>query len=102
MLGIQYAAYVLCVVLAVLLVYHYDLYDREPWYLLLSAVIVGAAVMRLLGRLEDRAIAALAGAAPSVQTPALVAASFEEAVRLLIVVLLAALLPKIFNDRWTA
>ena len=98
MIGIEYAAYGLCAVLAVLLVYHYDLYDREPWYLLLAAILVGAAVMRLLGGLEDAMIATLAGAAPSPLTPALVAASLEEGARLLIVALVAVLVPRVFND----
>jgi RsiW-degrading membrane proteinase PrsW (M82 family) len=96
--GLYYAAYAACAAAAALLVYRYDLYDREPWYLLLATALAGAVVMHLAGGLEDAAIAAIAAGNTSPYVPALIAASFEEASRLLVVVAVAVAVPRIFND----
>lgn len=98
MIGIELLAYIVCAAAAVWLVYRYDLYDREPWPLVLTTALAGAAVMWGLGGVEDAAIARLAGANASPYVPALVAASSEETARLLIVMALAALVPRFFND----
>ena len=36
---------ILCAVLAGLLVYRYDLYEQEPWYLLVIMAVIGAGAM---------------------------------------------------------
>jgi RsiW-degrading membrane proteinase PrsW (M82 family) len=94
----EHAAYAACAVAAAALVYRYDLYDREPWYAVLATAAAGALAMRLLGVVEDPAIARLAGGGGSLAAAAFVAASFEEAARLLIVATLALVVPRIFND----
>lgn len=44
-----YAMLALCALLIGLLVYRYDLHDREPWQMLLLAVVMGAGGMFLAG-----------------------------------------------------
>ncbi len=40
-----YVTLALCALLAGLLVYRYDMYDREPWYMMVTAIVVGATAM---------------------------------------------------------
>lgn len=89
-----YVALGFCALLAALLVYRYDLYEREPWYLVALAIVLGAAGMRLVGAIElvslvlvdsDVAVAALA-------------ALHEEAARLVLVLGIALVFPRQFND----
>jgi RsiW-degrading membrane proteinase PrsW (M82 family) len=88
----------ICGFFGVLLVYRYDLYDREPWWALLIAVAAGAAGMWLIGEIEQRTLSLFG---PPLRPPILiatVAATHEELMRLAIVIALAVLLPRIFND----
>jgi protease PrsW len=93
-----YAALTVAGLVAARLVYRYDLYDREPWYVSLAVVIAGGVAMRGLGSLEDAAIHAIGDGTPTTAQIALVAASFEESVRLLIVLTVALAAPRYFND----
>jgi len=77
------------------LVYRYDLYDREPPAMLALTVGLGAGAMALAGRLEAASFARLE--TDSTATLALVGAGYEEALKLLVVALLA-LLARSFND----
>jgi RsiW-degrading membrane proteinase PrsW (M82 family) len=97
-IGIELAAYVVCAAAAVSLVYRYDLYDREPWPLVVATASAGAVVMWWLSGFQDAVIARLAGASASPYPLALVAAATEEPARLLIVLALAVLAPRFFND----
>jgi len=93
-----YAALLLAALAAVRLVYRYDLYDREPWPLLAAVIGTGAIVMAIAGPLEDRVIQLTGGGQPGAAGIALVAAVMEEIFRLAIVVALAFLVPRHFND----
>lgn len=80
------------------LVYRYDLYDREPWYLMLLAVALGYGAMAALAHVEDWTLNAVAAPDDSPLPPALVAASHEELAKLLVVVLIALAARRQFND----
>lgn len=80
-----------------LLLNRYDMYDREPWYLLLLTLILGGLSAWTIGFVED-AIINHFRIGQSMAGIAITAASCEEAVKLLTVVLLAACFRKHFND----
>jgi hypothetical protein len=76
-----YVVVLACAILLGLLVYRYDLYDKEPWYLLLIAVVVGYGVFWGLGYVEDYSNARLGFYDPSgdhTAGQAAVAAGYEE------------------------
>ena len=85
-----------CAFLAGWLVYRYDMYEREPWYMVLLAVGLGAGAMIVIGhvelftlnRLDEHTIVRIAA----------IAATHEEGIRLLVVVGLALFIPSQFND----
>lgn len=89
-----YLTVLLCAALAMLLVYRYDLYEREPWYMLLLAVFLGGVTMRLVGTVE---LVSLRLVESSVSIAA-VAAVHEELARLLVVIGIALVFPSQFND----
>lgn len=95
---ILYISLVLTALLAALLVYRYDMYDRERWWMLLLAAALGAGVMGVIGYLIDFTLN-LAGPghrpAPFI---AIVAATHEEGARLILVALIALVLRREFND----
>lgn len=93
---ILYITLLLCATLAGLLVYRYDLYDREPWPLVLLMAVMGAGVMWVVGLLEGVTLSFVPPT--TVLKIALVAATHEETARLVIVGLLAGVAPKHFND----
>ena len=99
-----YGTLALCALLAGLLVYRYDMYDREPWYMMVTAIVVGAATMWGLGYLEDwsisflRETASVWSAVPIHVSLSLVAATHEELAKLLVVVGFAVLARRHFND----
>lgn len=47
-----YLALLACGFLASRLVYRYDLYNREPWFMLLATVVAGAVAMKICGSVE--------------------------------------------------
>jgi RsiW-degrading membrane proteinase PrsW (M82 family) len=85
-----------CALGAALLVYRYDLYDREPVALLVGAVALGAGGMAVAGGLEAATFARLPGGA--LPLLALIAGSLEEALKLVAVALLALFFRRAFND----
>ncbi len=93
-----YISLIVCAVLAAMLVYRYDMYEREPWYMLLVTAAIGAAAMWLMGYLEDLTLGLFGLAPRPVVIVVIVAATHEELARLAIVVGLALLAPKQFND----
>jgi RsiW-degrading membrane proteinase PrsW (M82 family) len=96
--AVEFAAYVACAAAAAALVYRYDLYDREPWPLLLATAAAGAVVMGFVGGVEDHLIARFAAAGSSPYPPAFIAATCEEGARLAVVAAVALLAPRTFND----
>ena len=89
-----YIALALCAFLFALLVYRYDLYEREPWYMLALAIALGYVAMRAAGSLE---LVALRYVETHVAIAA-VAALVEELSRFVMVVAIAVLFPRQFND----
>lgn len=80
------------------LVVRYDLYDREPPWLLIATFVVSFAAMRACGHFEDWVFRTLFDGLPTTLAMATVAALTEESAKLLIVVLVALFLPRYFND----
>jgi protease PrsW len=89
-----YIAVVLSAFLAAVLVYRYDLYNRESWTMLVLAAAAGAVTMHLLAGLELFTFGFLDGA---VAGPA-IGAFYEELTKLAVVAAIAVLFPKQFDD----
>lgn len=79
------------------MVYRYDMYEREPWYMVLLAVAMGFALMQGIGYVEEFTLG-LFNDSSSAFSRAVVAGTHEECVRLLAVMGLAILIPSQFND----
>ena len=47
-----YATLFLCTMLVGMLVYRYDMYEKEPWYMLVTTAAFGVLFMWLLGYIE--------------------------------------------------
>jgi RsiW-degrading membrane proteinase PrsW (M82 family) len=97
---VVYLVVLLAAVLLGVLVYRYDMYDREPWYVLLFALAAGYAAFWGLGYVEDYSNARLGFYRGEGHTAgqAAVAASHEELSKLLVVVLIAVVFRRHFND----
>jgi RsiW-degrading membrane proteinase PrsW (M82 family) len=93
---ILYGTLALCALGAALLVYRHDLYDREPPWLLLVTVGLGASSMNLAGFVEARALA-WSGFTSRAGIAAL-AALVEELAKVTVVVMVALCARKQFND----
>ncbi len=88
---------VLSAVVLMLLVWRYDMYEREPLILVALAGGLGAGVAWVAGPVEDAAIAAHPSM-ESVTAQALIASFTEESGKLLAVLLIALLFRWQFND----
>ncbi len=86
----------LCGLGAAVLVYRYDLYNREPAGLLAGAVALGAGGMALAGRIETATFDRLPGSA--VPVLALIASGLEETLKLVAIALIALLFRRAFDD----
>jgi len=97
---IVYLSVLACAALLAWMVYRYDLYEKEPWYLLLLAVALGYVVFWGLGYVEDVTDRWLGfyGPKENVCGQAAVASSHEELAKLLAVALIALLFKRHFND----
>lgn len=89
-----YVTLLLAAFFAGLLVYRYDLYEREPWYMILLAVGLGAVAMRLVGAVELLTL----GLAHTQGGLAALAAFEEEITRVAVVAAMAAIFPGQFDD----
>ncbi len=93
-----YGSLAVCGILAALLVYRYDMYEREPWYMIVVAIGLGWGAMWLAGLAETWTMN-LFGEPPRPDViVAAIAATHEELARLLVVIGLAIFLPRQFND----
>jgi RsiW-degrading membrane proteinase PrsW (M82 family) len=88
----------LCAIGIVWLIYRYDMYDKEPWYMLGLAGAVGYLFMHLTHGPQIWAIRSLEPLLSLDRSIALVAAVFEEGAKLMVVVMVAALFRTMFND----
>lgn len=93
-----YLSLAVCACIAAAIVYRYDMYDREPPAAALIAVALGALAMWLAGHLELRTLQLTGPAGMQPRWFALIAAVEEEAAKLAVVILMAALFRRTFND----
>ena len=93
-----YATMFACAALMVLFVRRYDLYEKQPWYMLLVAVAIGVALMWAAGRVEDFALAKLQLGRDELAAKAALVTLVEESAKLLAVMLVAVLFRRHFND----
>ena len=87
-----------CAVLMVLLVRRYDLYEKEPWYMVLVAVALGIGLMWVAGKTEDAILAHLNLEPGARAAKAAVVTAVEETAKLLVVVIIALIFRRHFND----
>lgn len=80
------------------IVYRYDLYDREPWWLLLLTAVIGAGAMWGMGHVEDFTRERLPVEWDDAVVGGLIAATHEEAGKFLVVLLVALAFRRHFND----
>lgn len=94
-----YGTLAVCVVAVALLVYRYDLYDREPLLLLAVAGALGFGAMVLAGRVQVMWLTRLGdGAVENRWIVAALAGSHEELAKVLAVLLIALAARRFFND----
>lgn len=89
-----YIAVLLSAFLAALLVYRYDLYNRESWTMLALAAVAGAVTMHLVAGLELFTFGYFDGDAVG----SAIGAFYEELTRLAVVGAIAVVFPKEFDD----
>ena len=87
-----------CAALMVLLVRRYDLYEKEPWYMVLVAVALGVVVMRFAGLLENQLLAYLDLPYGQFAAKAALVAAVEEFAKLMVAVVIALGFRRHFND----
>ena len=87
-----------CAVLMVLLVRRYDLYEKEPWYMVLVAIALGIGLMWVAGKTEDAILTHLNLDPSQRAAKAAVVTSVEETAKLLVVVIIALVFRRHFND----
>lgn len=81
-----------------LLVYRYDMYEREPWYMLILAAALGMGACWTLSYGEDVVLGRLPDGRTSIFAQAAVASVLEELVKLLIVLAIWGTVSQHFND----
>ncbi len=87
-----------CALVAALWVIRYDLYEREPWPLLVAVAIMGWLVMSIIGHAEDWTLDRLGGISAGPFVLAGIAATHEEIARFAIVAVIALAVRSHFND----
>lgn len=95
---ILYGTLALCTVVVVLLIYRYDLYDKEPWYMALLAMLLGAGVMWTMGPIGGYTIAHMGDFGYTPTGIAIVAGVQEELGKLAVVLFIAIVFRGVFND----
>lgn len=93
---ILYATLALCAAFTSVVVYRYDLYDREPWWLLVLCAALAAGAMTAVGRVEDLVFRTWPPRSDA--HTALMAALLEELGKVAVVATIAFLDRRDFND----
>jgi RsiW-degrading membrane proteinase PrsW (M82 family) len=93
-----YVTLFVCAALMVLLVRRYDLYEKEPWYMLLVAVCLGIGLMWAAGNLEDVILRWLKLPRDQIAAKAAIVSVVEELAKLLVVPVIALLFARHLND----
>src|SRR5688500_10703081 len=95
---LTYMAMFVCAAALVALIRRYDLYEKEPWYMVMLAVFMGAGVMWLVGLTEDFVLRQMQLRPDALAAKAAVVAVAEETAKLLVVLSIALLFRRHFND----
>jgi RsiW-degrading membrane proteinase PrsW (M82 family) len=93
-----YATLFVCAALMVLLVRRYDLYEKEPWYMVLVAFAVGVGLMWCAGFVEDVILVHICLAPDELAAKAAIVSVVEEVAKMLAVVLIAVVFRRHFDD----
>jgi RsiW-degrading membrane proteinase PrsW (M82 family) len=93
-----YGTTVVAALVIATIVYRYDLYDREPWWLLLLTAGLGAGAMWVTGHVEDWTRARLPSQWDEAAASGMIAATHEEAAKFLVVLAVALVFRRQFND----
>ena len=96
--AVIYLALTLCVIVLALIVYRYDMYEREPWYMLLLAAVLGGVSAWAIGFVEDALIRDLGQDGNSVLWQSSIASVCEESCKLAIVLFIFFCFSTHFND----
>lgn len=88
----------LCAAILALLIYRYDLYEKEPWPLLLLVLFAGGLTGWLAGWIEDASLLAMGPRRESIAIQAGLASLTEELLKLLVVLAVALIFRREFND----
>ena len=87
-----------CAALMVLLVRRYDLYEREPWYMVLVAIALGVALMWTAGYVEDVLLARIRLAPDQLAAKAALVSAVEEFAKVAVVLIIATAFRRHFTD----
>lgn len=93
-----FSAVLVCSLAMALLIYRYDMYEREPWYMLVLAGVLGMASSWAIGYVEDFILILLPEQGRSLAVLAAVAGTLEELVKLLAVLAIWTCISSHFND----
>jgi RsiW-degrading membrane proteinase PrsW (M82 family) len=93
-----YILTILCAAALVVWVYHYDRYEKEPWWAILVALVVGFGVMWIIGLVDDIALRAFQFSSANPIAKAALIAAIEEGGKFVTILFLAILLWREFND----
>src|SRR4051812_30193673 len=87
-----------CAILLVLLVRRYDLYEKEPWYMVLVAVALGVALMWTAGQIEDAILGTIHLHREQMAAKAAIVTLVEEVAKLSVVLTIATVFRRHFTD----
>lgn len=93
-----FLAVLLCAGILALLIYRYDLYEKEPWPLLLLTFVAGGITGWLAGRIEDAVLIGMRERGGDLITQAMLASITEELLKLAVVLGVAFVFRNEFND----
>jgi protease PrsW len=93
-----YTLTILCAAALVAWIYHYDRYEKEPWYAIAVAVAWGFAAMWMIGLIDDAVLSRMNFDSEHLASKAAAIAFIEEAGKFLAILLLSIVLAREFND----
>lgn len=85
----MYALVLFCAVMMAIMVLRYDLHGREPWYMVVLALMLGAGVMSGVGTAENFVLARLRWTPDFIVAKALLISILEESAKAAVVVFVA-------------
>jgi len=94
----MFLAILLCASILALLVVRYDLYEKEPWWLLALTLFLGGLTGWWAGSIEDKVLFAYPNKADSIAFQAALASVVEELLKLAVVLTIAFVFRGEFND----